>query len=100
MLGPHRHRDALVGRGNPIMLIPVRARRRGGAENVPPSEAQLSGSALPEWSSSARPSNTRKPDHQSACETRTEQRGSRRRFLNFARVSVIEMPPHRPAGTR
>src|SRR5882724_488557 len=51
-----------------------------------------SGSALPEWTSSALPSNTRKPDHQSTCETSTEQRGSRRRFLNFARVSVMEMP--------
>src|SRR4029434_7785906 len=51
-----------------------------------------SGSVLPEWTSSARPSNTRKPDHQSTCDTSTEQRGSRSRFLNFARVSVMEMP--------
>src|SRR5712692_5843809 len=51
-----------------------------------------SGSVLPECVSSARPSNTRNPDHQSTCEIRTEQRGSRSRFLNFIRFSVIEMP--------
>src|SRR5229473_426086 len=52
----------------------------------------FSGSVLPEWVSSALPSNTRNPDHQSACEIRTEQRGSRSRFLNFIRFSVIEVP--------
>src|SRR5258705_9086687 len=50
----------------------------------------VSASVLPECVSSALPSNTRKPDHQSTCETRIEQRGSRRRFLNFAGVSVME----------
>src|SRR5262249_6383383 len=40
----------------------------------------------------ALPSKTRNPDHQSTCETRIEHRGSRSRFLNFARVSVIETP--------
>src|SRR2546428_3915584 len=53
---------------------------------------RVSGSVLPEWVNSALPSNTRNPDHQSACEIRTEQRGSRSRFLNFIRVSVIEIP--------
>src|SRR5438309_3311383 len=52
----------------------------------------VSGSLLPEWTSSARPSKTRNPDHQSACDTSTEHRGSRKRFLNFARVSVMEIP--------
>src|SRR5258705_10362000 len=53
---------------------------------------RASGSVLPEWGSSALPSNTRNPDHQSACEISTEQRGSRSRFLNFIRVSVMEIP--------
>ena len=56
-----------------------------------------SASVFPECVSSALPSKTRKPDHQSAWEMSTEQRGSRRRFLNFMRVSVMEMatPPSR-----
>src|ERR1700730_11950322 len=52
----------------------------------------FSGSVLPEWVSSALPSNTRNPDPQSACEISTEQRGSQSRFLNFIRVSVVEIP--------
>ncbi len=53
---------------------------------------RASGSVLPEWASSALPSKTRNPDHQSAWEISTEQRGSLSRFLNFMRVSVIEIP--------
>src|SRR4026209_735250 len=56
------------------------------------------GSVLPEWVSSALPSKTRKPDHQSACEISTEQRGSRSRFLNFIRVSVMEIPTPQSRG--
>src|SRR5262249_37436973 len=58
----------------------------------------FSGSVLPEWVSSALPSKTRNPDHQSTCDTSIEHRGSRSRFLNFARVSVMETPTPPPRG--
>src|SRR5437870_11329643 len=44
MVGPHHHRDALVGRRDPVVLFPVRApTSRGGAEDVAASEAQRLG---------------------------------------------------------
>src|SRR5467141_3324558 len=44
MVGSHHQRDALVGRRDPVVLIPVRAAPPGrGAEDMPPSQAQLLG---------------------------------------------------------
>src|SRR6267143_1186012 len=93
MVGSQDHRDTLVRIRDSVVLVPVgAASSRGSAEDISACHTEGFGIGVPEWVSSALPSKTRNPDHQSACEISTEQRGSRSRFLNLVRFSVMEIP--------
>jgi len=93
VIGPQNHRDALVGSRDPVILIPICTAPPGrGAEDMAAGQAQRLGVGIAGVGELRLAFEDKEPRPPIGVRDQDRAAGSRNRFLNFARVSVMEMP--------